>query len=239
MKLGIKDYLPLCLTTEAPPEHVGRTRSQEDHLRSIRVTHGILGLASEIQELLAWFDKGFQLAFSSDRQAWLVNLKEELGDLYWYSGILLDALGQIDPLGLTVVQQDIAMMESRPYKPATSPEGLSRLVQNTITDLSRHVGTLADKQKRYLHYGAPYPFSLVAPDDMPEAEPALSPMMCDLLSIFTLLHQLCKWHGLEAGDVRDANIRKLYKRFRDKFNANKALNRDLLAEYEALLGDTK
>lgn len=80
-----EEYIDLAIRTEAPitPELVERMTG---HARSI---HAIFGLITETGELT----DGFKRAIFYGKPLDITNVREELGDLFWYVAILMDVYG--------------------------------------------------------------------------------------------------------------------------------------------------
>ena len=222
MPLDFRSYVPLCISTEAPAsKSVWPDKGIEFVLASVRITHGILGLISELQELQEWLNTSHLPRNLKGN----TNAIEELGDLYWYTGLLFDAYSTVDPEGTAELANQIAELEA-------SWETISAGAPYTFSTLGilvDCVGQLANTQKRYLHYGAKYPVS-----DKCSGIVLLSAPLLQLRGICTQLAYLCKELSLKPDDVRRANIRKLHRRYPERFDTNQALDRNLLAEQIAL-----
>lgn len=80
-----EEYIDLAIRTEAPitPELVERMTG---HARSI---HAIFGLITETGELT----DGFKRAIFYGKPLDITNVREELGDFFWYIAILMDEFG--------------------------------------------------------------------------------------------------------------------------------------------------
>jgi NTP pyrophosphatase (non-canonical NTP hydrolase) len=80
-------YVQNVLRTEAPvsQELVDRISDQTN----IRLLHGAIGICTESGELMDALKKGIYYGKPID----LINIKEEVSDIFWYCGIILDALG--------------------------------------------------------------------------------------------------------------------------------------------------
>lgn len=94
----------------------------------------------------------------------------------------------------------------------------SRLLHAAM-GLDTESGEFMDALKRWVFYGKPYD-----PDNLKE----------EIGDILWYAAQACNALGIDMQDVMDSNIRKLKRRYPDKFSADKAINRDLEAEREAL-----
>lgn len=80
-----EEYIDLAIRTEAPitPQLVERMKG---HARSI---HAIFGLITETGELT----DGFKRAIFYGKPLDITNVREELGDFFWYVAILMDEFG--------------------------------------------------------------------------------------------------------------------------------------------------
>ena len=81
----MKNYIQCCKTTEAPisPEIVARLEKYGRHL------HACCGVHTEGGEL---HDRFKRIVFYGEEPDF-TNAAEEIGDIFWYLGILCDALG--------------------------------------------------------------------------------------------------------------------------------------------------
>lgn len=66
-----------------------RTESSRTDLKGIRLEHGAFGLVTEAGELLDNLKK----AYFYNKAVDLENVKEELGDIFWYLAIICDSHG--------------------------------------------------------------------------------------------------------------------------------------------------
>ena len=98
-----------------------------------RMYHGILGLATEIGEIVEAYEK---------ENLDIINIAEELGDAFWYTAILVDELS-IDPKSLekfSVVRIDISKLP---------------------TTLCIQTAEMLDKTKKTMFYGKEYNVELL------------------------------------------------------------------------------
>jgi NTP pyrophosphatase (non-canonical NTP hydrolase) len=70
-------------------KHVKRTESPTISTVNNRILHGAIGIGTEAGEVLDAIKKSMFYGRSLN----LVNLKEELGDLLWYMGLIADEIG--------------------------------------------------------------------------------------------------------------------------------------------------
>lgn len=71
--------------SEVSPELVNRLSNPN----TIRLLHGAIGICTESGELMDALKKGIFYGKPID----YINIKEEVSDIFWYCGIILDALG--------------------------------------------------------------------------------------------------------------------------------------------------
>lgn len=81
-----EQYIKDCTRTEPDYDTVKTRLTNEDNAR---VLHACFGLTTESAELVDALKKHFFYGKPLD----VVNLKEEAGDLLWYTSVLLDYLG--------------------------------------------------------------------------------------------------------------------------------------------------
>jgi len=85
--MDTKKYKELVLRTEAKDFDAISSRLKDK--RALRLLHGSCGIATEAGELLDALKKHIFYGREIDT----VNIVEEIGDLMWYSAIILDELG--------------------------------------------------------------------------------------------------------------------------------------------------
>jgi len=69
---------------------------------SVRILHAVMGISTEAGELLDAIKKYlFYIKTDEKGRPDLVNIIEELGDLFWYIGVLADAVSDLDDQLLT------------------------------------------------------------------------------------------------------------------------------------------
>lgn len=84
--MNSKDYIKDAIRTESKDF---QSISMRLNIDAIRLLHGVMGLETEVGEFMDGLKKHIFYGKPLDR----VNLKEELGDLFWYLAILCDVLG--------------------------------------------------------------------------------------------------------------------------------------------------
>ncbi len=85
--MDTKKYKEMVLRTESKDFEAISSRLKDK--RALRLLHGSCGIATEAGELLDAMKKHIFYGKEIDT----VNIVEEIGDLMWYSAILLDELG--------------------------------------------------------------------------------------------------------------------------------------------------
>ena len=86
-----KEYQKLAAVTESTDYEVIGERMKT--VRAIRLLHAVLGLASEAGEIADQLKKHFFYGKPLD----VVNLAEELGDLFWYQALMANELATTHP----------------------------------------------------------------------------------------------------------------------------------------------
>lgn len=81
------DYIKGVLVTESI-DFIGIS-DRLHHIHTTRMLHAAMGLSTEAGELLDALKKHIFYGKELD----LVNIQEELGDMFWYAGLLADACG--------------------------------------------------------------------------------------------------------------------------------------------------
>lgn len=102
--LNSKDYIQDAIRTESTDFKAMDERLGEDGTK--RLLHAGIGMATEAGEFLDALKKHIFYGKELDR----VNLKEEMGDLFWYLAIACDELGvEFEPL----METNIAKLKAR------------------------------------------------------------------------------------------------------------------------------
>lgn len=146
--MNLQTYIPLALRTEAPPQNVlfnlapleesmnsvSQAKSIVSgalNIKLIRTLHAVMGLATEVGELLQAYNDTKKMG-KMDR----VNVAEEIGDCFWYMAIFIDAWG-FDVSGFS----DRASLDTKGR--------VGRMLRHMSVDAS----ILMDECKRALFYG--------------------------------------------------------------------------------------
>jgi NTP pyrophosphatase (non-canonical NTP hydrolase) len=108
VQISPPDYIAKVLVTESVDMPKIAERLQDP--RMIRLLHGMMGLTTETGEFADQLKKHIFYGKEMDE----INLMEEIGDLLWYVGILLDELGFSFE---EVMERNIAKLQAR-YKGA-------------------------------------------------------------------------------------------------------------------------
>lgn len=217
--MDIQEYKDLSNVTMADVFHANDTKTQ-------RLLHAACGLVTETGELLESIDKSIGTTHYLDP----INVKEELGDITWYLAIdmrefnytiALDSVDNFRPVNLSAAAL---------YKNA---------VQATIIATK-----IMDDLKRVTFYGKNFLDETFQSSTPEKADAEMKEMLdfrkkhiqrCKDLSVYIL--NIANSFGLKYSDIFDTNIAKLKKRYGNKFDSYKALNRDLTQEYKVLEQD--
>lgn len=191
-----KQYVKNVLVTEA--RDMAPLQERFTQIRNIRLLHGAMGLSSELAEIQEMAEKP-----SIDA----VNLKEEMGDLFWYMGIVVDEL-QLDSEKVFTHNDTGGIV-------AFSTNEQRTALQFNVNKLVIAVGILTDLLKKSIMYGKEL--------NIPGIEERLQ-------HIDYHINQSLRYYGQTSAGARDRNIEKLKKRYGQKFTEAAALERDLAAE---------
>jgi hypothetical protein len=133
---------------------------------------------------------------------------EELGDICWYLALAYDVLG------LDWDADKIVDDESQVTLRGANP----------LESLTIYSSELLDMLKKNIFYGKPLDMEVVI---------SLVSNMKLALIVGTDMNDSCPHY---FDEVVDANIKKLQKRYPEKFSEEAAINRDVKAEYAAMNG---
>lgn len=176
-----------------------------------RVNHALTGLITEIAELI-------EVLYSPDPD-W-VNIKEELGDAWWYVGLCCAALNLIPAFEIPELEDSV------PHQRIMSG-------QSVLTRLTRSAGESFDVIKRRIYY-----FAEELPDGHEKKAKAVWSKV-DVTELVVILGRLTTTLGFDVREVWTLNLLKLIGpegRYAGKFDPDKALHRNLVAEREVLEG---
>ena len=126
--MNLNDYIKLAINTESIIEEVKVNP---------RLNHGIMGIVTEVGELLEPF-------MDEENSPWvhIVNIKEEIGDILWYLAIIMDEM--------SLNYDDIEIVESE-------DSFCNTYVCNLVIEASR----LQDDLKKHIYYGNDLDYNLL------------------------------------------------------------------------------
>ena len=162
---------------------------------------GISDEIGEIHEAAAAHEK------SGKPQEAILLLREEIGDLCWYTAGVCDVMGHLF----------LHIMKGKPFEPESLAD-----VDIVFKQLARGAGMIAGQVKKHVFYGKHYDAGYIVVGLGDIAEAAMS------LAIF---------YDLDFNKILVDNIAKLAARYPDKFTEEDAINRDKDAEYDAMDSD--
>lgn len=137
----MKDYIELAKRTEPDEEQYKIIAERNEIPQMMRIDHALMGLVTEVGELLDARKKTYIYGNDFD----VVNFAEEIGDLYWYTAILVDAVAVLlnkDPEALDseIKSNNIAKLAGRfpdkfsEYLALNRNLEAERLILETITE---------------------------------------------------------------------------------------------------------
>lgn len=195
-----QEYVKNVLVTEA--RDMAPLQERFSQVRNIRLLHGAIGLSSELAEAQELVEKPTIDA---------VNLKEEMGDLFWYMGIIVDEL-KFNPEEIFMFNDTGAIVT---YTVHEQRAGL----QVQINGMVKSVGILVDLLKKSVMYGK---------------ELNETGIKEKLQALDYYINQGLRHFGQTSQASRERNIEKLRARYGEKFTEAAALERNLAAEREIL-----
>lgn len=196
-----KEYIKNVLITES--RDFTPLKERFSQTRNIRLLHGAIGLASELAEIR-------QLAGEDEIDE--INLKEEIGDIFWYVGIMSDEL-KVDPED--IFDAGTVLMDTEVQDSEEKKEQLNYLVDAMTVAIGEEIDLL----KKSLMYGKELnTYSLTS----------------NLLRINSYSDAALGLYGLTSAQARERNIEKLRARYGEKFTEAAALNRDIETERKIL-----
>lgn len=190
----VENYVTLAIRTESVVLDINDL--------NLRLLHASLGLGTEIIELNeALFD-----AHYNEKKLDIINLAEEVGDIYWYSAIACDVLG-------INFEDTIA--------PCLGG-GTDYSVKYLAGLLESDIGKLLDKCKRHIFYRKKY--------DHDEVVTLVKSIVTGLGELSHAIPDI-DW---DIEEILTRNIEKLRARYPEKYTDYHAINRDLETERQVL-----
>ncbi len=191
-----KEYIKNVLVTEA--RDMAPLQERFAQIRNIRILHSLTGLGSELSEVQEMVENP---RFDG------VNLKEEMGDLKWYMGIMVDEL-KFDP--------DQVFSNNEPGGiVAYGSVNQQAELQHQVHGMVKAIGTITDIAKKSLFYGK----------ELNTAE-----ILNQLQKLDYYINYSLRLYGQTSAQARERNIEKLRARYGEKFTEAAALERNLEAE---------
>lgn len=193
------EYVKNVLVTEA--RDMAPLQERFSQIRNIRLLHGAIGLASELSEIR-------EMAQSEEID--VVNLKEEMGDMFWYMGIMVDEL-KLSPEMMFV--EELTLGEEI-YDHDRRVE-----LHLAIDEMTIAVGKAVDLLKKSIMYGK---------------ELDVESLMDQLMVLDVFICTSLALYGITPSQARERNIEKLRARYGQKFTEAAANERNLSAERKIL-----
>ncbi|NJO48217.1 MAG: hypothetical protein HC840_00715 [Leptolyngbyaceae cyanobacterium RM2_2_4] len=190
------EYVKNVLVTEA--RDMAPLQERFSQIRNIRLLHGAIGLASELSEAQELVEKPTIDA---------INLKEEMGDLFWYMGIIVDEL-KFNPEEIFMFNDTGSIVTFTVHEQRAG-------LQAQINGMVKSVGTAVDLLKKSVMYGK----------ELNEAG-----IKDQLQKLDYYINQALRYFGQTSAGSRERNIEKLRARYGEKFTEAAALERNLAAE---------
>lgn len=195
-----QEYVKSVLVTEA--RDMAPLQERFSQTRNIRLLHGAIGLSSELAEAQEMVEKPAIDA---------INLKEEMGDLFWYMGIIIDEL-KFNP------EEIFTNLETGALVTYTVQDQRAAL-QHNINGMVKSVGVLIDFLKKSVMYGK---------------ELNVDGVKGKLQELDYYINQALRHYGQTSQASRERNIEKLRARYGEKFTEAAANERNLAVEREIL-----
>lgn len=186
-------------------------RTMKELSREQHLLHMALGIAGEVGEFIDAVKKSVIYGKPLD----LVNLAEETGDGFWYAAGLLPELGVSAEVLQRAVDGGHAEGSQSRQKAGGSFEQAKVLLQINLS-IAAVASAIANNPSNFL--------------------PGSSNAVQVVEGIGGALGYLCGLYALDPAQAMDLNIKKLAKRYGDKYSDVAALNRDTSAERVVLEG---
>jgi hypothetical protein len=189
-----EQYIKKAKETESVDFNTIRRRLGNKQL--LRLLHAGMGMVTETSEL-----------FVAIENMDLLNIQEELGDLFWYIAIAYDSLN-------CILEEEEDSLHS-PFVPFSNWwVGTNNYKMEHL--LMKNVGKYIDVIKKHIYYGD-----------------GLNDLNVDIIlnMLQDIFNNVCwvmgKFPCIDLKGVLSDNIKKLDKRYKNKFNEEDALNRDV------------
>lgn len=208
-------YIEAAKTTESYTERENTWRG-EIPIDIYRLLHACVGISTELCEIVSCVGPSdCDGSLPLDR----TNLKEELGDLWWYAAILCDAA----PLEVQRLErlQDYASCFLDAFQ---EDARVANDVRGLVIQMMIPVGECFDVLKRRVYYGS----------DDADRKACWSKFRESAEDVVNTLMHITRRCGFTFQEVREANIAKLAKRYPDGFAKFRAIDRDLAGERQVL-----
>ena len=219
-----------------------------DKGKSMNVVHCVLGLATEIGEILDPIKKGIFykedvtfLDYSSLSEKQLTNISEEIGDMSWY---IWSLLAQFDASEyeefMTEVYEDTKTFAKFQEEITIDSSHTEDLKATSAILVAFHLSHGVSTLEQLLHNGLVSYYQEDSNLDiktlnLDDTEFDSKSFVQQAVSITLLLFHLCKVLDLDYSSIVETNLQKLMKRYDGaKFSSEKAINRDTEAELKVL-----
>lgn len=192
-----KEYIKNVLVTES--RDFAPLKERFSQTRNIRLLHGAIGLASELSEIQ-------QATFAEELDP--TNIKEEIGDVYWYMGVIVNEL-ELDAEELLGHKNGV---RKGFYN---ENDDIRKYFEQSAQAMTISVGNLIDVLKKTLMYGKEL--------NTKGIEQEIRTLAFETEYILNLF-------GATPDQARERNIEKLRARYGEKFTEAAALERNLTVE---------
>ena len=194
------------MTPEQYIKNVLRSESPSFDIIDTRILHGVIGCCTEAGELLEAVRQSMFYEGYLDK----VNLKEEVGDMLWYIGVILDACH----LKFEVLTDKNTTLQVNPLQ-----QTLNTVIYHSVIGCCIESGNMLDVIKKSLFYSR---------------ELYISDIKYKLISIMWNIRIILEINQWTLEEVMELNIAKLKKRYPEQFTSKHAIDRDLKAERKTL-----
>ena len=188
-----KDYIERAIKTESNDFDAVGGRLNNKHV--VRLLHACLGMVTETSEL-----------FEAINKHDLLNIREELGDLFWYLAVAYDSFN-------AYFSATFRHYQAYPYIPAPWKLIESDYMEHNIEHLLfNNISALFDVVKKNIFYGKQL-----------ERNEILYMLQGILNKVCFIVYIRC----LDLDSILNDNIEKLKSRYGESFSEERALNRDV------------